>query len=289
MKKTIALLLVALPVLAQKPAPVEVKLVQINDRRTSGSFSQLNLSLELPKILSKDVEASRVLIASATDDSGASLLDPEASEPSLDPNFRGTMKSDPNEPPPVLSLSVTLKNPERSATSLKEVRGEIELFMPSKDPNSVAEIPKFTSTSGKPLTHKALKANGIEMALLSTKQIEAERKRIADEKRKEYKDQGWEDDASLDETIKNMSESFLSMSDGDVLMRIKDPNKRIHEIAYVDAAGEVKRVSRREDEGVFFVSTWEGAPKPDWKLRVSMKTSKNIVRHSFALKDIALP
>lgn len=292
--KTVAALALALSaasLIAQpKAAPVEVKIDRINDRRTSGSFSQLSIVLELPKIRSAEVEASRVLISAATDDSGRSLLDPEASEPQLQPNFRMSRPgAEPETPPPPATVDLTLLNPARKATKVKEVRGEIELYMPSKDPNSVAEIPKFTSTSGKAIAHKALKANGVELALLSDKQIEAERKRIADAKRKEYKDSGWEDEESLNATIASMLESLLTVQESDLLVRIKDPNERIQDIAYVDAAGEVKRVSTRSEEGVVYLSTWEGKPAPDWKLRVSMKTPKNMVRYAFALKDVALP
>lgn len=292
--KTIAALALALStatLAAQpKPATVEVKVERINDRRTSGSFSQLTIALELPKIRSSEVEASRVLISAATDNSGRSLLDPEASEPQLQPNFRMTRPgAAPENPPPPATVDVTLKNPDRKATTVKEVRGEIELYMPSKDPNSVADIPKFLSTAGKPITHKALKANGVEFALLNATQIQAERKRIADAKRKEYKDSGWEDEESLNTTIASMLESLLTISEDELLVRIKDPNQRIQDIAYVDAAGEVKRVSTRSEEGVVYLSTWEGKPQPDWKLRVSMKTPKNMVRYAFALKDLALP
>jgi hypothetical protein len=268
-----------------KPAPVEVKIQQVNDRRTSGSFSHLTIGLELPKILSSDVEAARVLISAATDDSGRSLIDPKASEPQLQPNMRSS-RTDAKDP---VSISVELANPDRKATSVKEVRGEIELYMPSKDPNSIAEIAKFTSFSGKPLAHKALKANGVEIALLSTAQIEAERKRIVGEKRKEYKDAGWEDGESLEETLKSTAESTLTLEESDLLVRIKDPNHRIQDITYVDAAGESKNVSTRMDEGLVYLSTWSGKPQADWKLRVSMKTPKNLVRHPFALKDVALP
>src|SRR5687768_16459983 len=289
--KTIAAFVLALSaasLLAQpKPTPVEVTVQQVNDRRTNGSFSHLTISLELPKIRSTEVEASRVLIAAATNDSGKSLLDPEASEPQLEPNMRGRFGG--AETMPATTISVTLANPDRKAKSLKEVRGEIELYMPGKDPNSVAEISKFLSTSGKPLSHKALKANGVEIVLLTEKQIEAERKRIAEAKRKEYKDAGWEDGESLEEMIKSMLSSLLGVQESDLLARVKDPNQRIQEIAYVDAAGEVKRISTRDEEGLTYFTTWGDKPQADWKLRVSMKTSKNIVRHSFALKDVPLP
>lgn len=286
--KTIAVFALALctiPLIAQKATPVEVKVQQVNDRRTSGSFSRLTIDLELPKILSSEVAASRVLIAAATDDSGQSLIDPEAGEPELELNFRRAV----DDKAPPATISVALKNPARAAMSVKEVRGEVELYMPGKDPNSVAEIARFVSFSGKPLAHKALKANGVEIALLSKPQIEAERKRIADAKRKEYKADGWEDGESLDQTIASVLETALPVEESDLLLRIKDPSQRIQELAYVDAAGEVKRISTREEEGLTWLSTWGEKPQGDWKLRISMKTPKNMVRHSFAVKDVPLP
>ena len=152
-----------------------------------------------------------------------------------------------------VSVSLMLKNPVRSATKLREARGEIELYMPAKDPNSTADITKFLPASGKPLTHKALKANGVEIMFLNAALLDAENKR-----REEY--------------------ARISLDEGDFAVRIKDPNKRIHSIAYVDAAGAVQRVSTRDDDGVTILSTWIGKPQPDWKLRVSMKTAKNVVR-----------
>jgi hypothetical protein len=288
---TLALTLVATSLFAQpKPAAVDVTVQQINDRRTNGSFSHLTINLELPKIRSSEVDGSRVLLAAATDDTGRSLLDPEASEPALEPNMRGNMRGDDaNTPPPPATVTVTLKNPDRKAKRVKEVRGEIELYMPGKDPNSIAEIAKVTSTSGKPLTHKALKANGVEIALLNAAQIDAERKRLVVVKRKELKDGGWEEGEDLEQMLKGQTESLLAMEESDVLVRIKDPNHRIQDIAYVDAAGEMKRISTRTEEGLVYFSTWGDKPQPDWKLKVSMKTAKNTVRYAFSLKDVALP
>lgn len=287
---TIALALFAASAVAQpKATPVEVNIQQVNDRRTSGSFAQLTIGLQLPKISSRDVEASRVLIAAATDDTGRSLIDPEAREPQLDPNFRGSMTGRDDKIPPPATVSITLINPDRKAKTVKEVRGEIELYMPGKDPNSVAEIPKFLSAAGKPLTHKALKANAIEITLISPAQLAAERKRLSDAKRKEYIGAGWEPGEDLDSMVKSYSETLLTVEDSDVLVRIKDPNSRIQDLTYIDAAGETKRISTRTDEGFTYLTTWGEKPQPDWKLKVSMKTPKNLVRYSFALKDLALP
>lgn len=284
MKKIIALLalsVVTTPLLAQ------VTIKRVNDRRTSGKFfKELAISLELPKVKASDVAAARVLVKSAVDNTGRSLVDPEKQEPRLESTQSGWVSDDANAP---AMVSLSLLNPERKATSVKEVQGEIELFMPGKDPNSVANIPKFLSFSGKPLTHKALKANGVEMTLLSQAQIDAEKKKIGDAKRKEYAAMGYEGE-SLESAVSSSLEYTLRLDEGELLLRIKDPNKRIQEISYM-AGTEAKRVSTSEEQDGAFVkfSTWGDKPQPDWDLRVSMKTPKNTVRQVFSLRDVALP
>lgn len=282
----LALLVLADAAAAQQAAKVDVAVQQVNDRRTNGHFAQLNITLELPKVKSSDVAASRVLITSAVDDSGRDLRDPEAAEPELETNRMGM--GAPDATPMPATVSVLLKNPERKATKVREVRGEIELFMPSKDANSVAEIPKFVSMSGKSLAHKALKANGVEISLLSAAQIEAEKKRRAEAKKKEYEELGFSGD-DLANMLTSFLESLFGVEESELLARIKDPNKRIQQISYVDAAGDVKPVMMRDEEGLIHLSTWAGTPQADWKMRVSMKTAKNVVRYAFALNDVALP
>jgi hypothetical protein len=262
----------------------ETTIQRVNDRRSAGHFSQLEVVLELPKIKSADVAASRVLVANAVDDTGRDLLEREnQQEPQLETNHRIGADASP------AAVSVTLKNPARNAAKVKEIRGEIELYMPAKDPNSVAEVAKFMSFSGKPLSHKALKANGIDIALVSPAQIAAEKKKYGEAKRKEFVEQGYEGE-TLESVVTTYVDSYMSsVQESDVLLKVKDPNKRIQEIAYVDGAGEVKRVAATDEEGFTVLSMWGEKPQPDWKLRVSMRTAKNVVRYAFALKDVPLP
>ena len=285
--KSLALLLAllcALPLAAQ--AKIDTVVDQINDRRTGGSFSQLSIMLKLPKIQTGDVAASRVLVGFAVDDLGISLIDSKAEEPQLEMNARAMYGgADKTEP---ATVTVNLKNPSRKATIVKQVSGDIELYMPSKDPNSVAEFPKFASLAGKTLSHKALKANGVEIAAISAAQIATEKKKIEEAKRKELKDAGY-DDETMKSVLESTMEYTLRFEEGETILKIKYPQKRIHDVVFVDGAGEEKRVSMSDNEGYTVLSLWGEKPQPDWKLRVSLKTAKNIVRYPFALSNIALP
>lgn len=275
------IVLAALLLAAPLAHALDVKVTEVMDRRSSGSFAQFVIGLEIPSIQSTDVAASRVIVTAATDDKGTNLVNTEQ-EPSLDQNMR------PQASKPA-SVSMALRNPDRKATRVREVRGEIELYMPGRDPNSIADIAKFMSLSGKPLAHKALKANGIEIAMISPAQIEAERKKLGDAKRAELKDTGY-DAETMDSIVSSYLDSTLRVEESDVLLRIKDPNKRIQDISYIDAAGETRQVSRNDNEQGFTVlSTWGDKPAADWKMRISMRTPKNLVKQPFTLKDVALP
>jgi hypothetical protein len=260
MKKLLLVLLISFAAQAQKAA--EVKLDQIADRRSSGSFASLTLSLEMPSVMSSTVAASRVLVTAATDDAGNDLLPADDREVQFAENMRSAMLPKGAGDAPV-TVSLELKNPARTAKLLREAKGEIELLMPSKDPNSVAELTKYLPGSGKPISNKALKANGVELTFLTAAQLEAENAK------REY--------------------GKIELQESDVAVRLKDPNKRIHDVRYIDAAGEAKRVSTSDYEGITVISTWSGKPQADWKLRILMKSPKNVVKYPFALKDVPLP
>lgn len=288
MKTILTVAFVILTVAAEAQQKIDVAVKQVNDRRTSGSFSMLGVTLDLPKIQSSEVAASRVFIASAVDETGRNLVNEEAGEPQFELNQRQFMKGAAAAPPSPAQISLNLKNPDRKATKVREVSGEVELYMPGKDPNSIADIAKFTTMSGKALSHKALKANGVEISILSAAQLAAEKKKRADAKKKEYAEMGFAGE-ELENMLKSFLETLLGAEENQLIVRIKDPNQRIQDINYVDAAGDVKLVSLTEEEGLTVLSTWAGTPTADWKMRISMKTPKNVVRYAFAVKDVPLP
>ncbi len=280
MKKLIVILLLATAVHAQQKLDVQVQYV--NDRRTTGSFAQLGITLELPKLKSSEVGGSRIVIARATDDRGNDLVDHEAT-PQLETNARLHMK----ESTAPANVTLNLKNPDRKAKTVKEVSGEIELFLPGRDPNSIADLTGFVPQSGKPMANKALKANGVEITFLTPKQIDAEKQKRMDAKKKEYLDAGYEAEG-VNSMVESEFESFAS-DENELLAIVKDPNQRIQDVAYIDGNGELQMASMRIEDGIARVSTWSGKPQANWKLRVTMQTPKNLVKYPFSITNVALP
>ena len=264
------------------PAPIEMEVAQVNDRRGGEYFEKLQLVVDLPKYSPKDVVAARVLVSSAVDETGRNLISEEDGEPGLQALSGYGDDDDP------VQISFDLAPPAREASRISEIRGEVELYMPSKDANSVATIPKFLASKGKALSHKALKANGVEITLVSDQQYEAEKKKAAEAKRQEMVREEYPEDM-IEDLVKSFIEYYPTPEENDVMVKLKDPKGLIQEITFVDGSGETKRVNVREDEGLSFLSTWDGKPGNDWTLRVNMKTSKSLARLPFALANVELP
>lgn len=273
---------------AAAPTPtLEASVSQVNDRRSTAFFSQLSIRLELEGITAASVAAAKVKITKAVDDTGRDLTDPEAGEPEFK-SMPGPMSfnEDPERP---AMLEVVLKNPDRNAITVKEVTGEVEFYMPAKDPDALANFPKFKTMTGKPLTHRALKANGVEISVVSDAQIEADKKKAAEAKRKEAIAEG-ADEEMVKYAVSSVEEYYFKPEPGEFVLRVKDPNKRIHELQFVSPSGEAQRLFSQDREGGYTVLSSFGEPVDvNWGLRVNLRTAKSVSRHKLQLKDVELP
>jgi hypothetical protein len=268
--------------------PAKVTLGQVHDRRSDGSFfKRLEINLELPDIPAADVAAARTVVTTAVDDTGRNLVPDDSGKGGLQPTQQGRFGGSAEKSEP-LKLTLELKNPARKANVVTSVAGEIELYMPGKDPTSIATIPKFTAQAGRPLADPALKANGVEIALVGKEQLEAEKKRQL-EKLKQDANKKKIAGETLEEMIAEFSSEFLKPDEGDVVLKVHAPEGRIQQIVYVDAAGQEKLASMSDKQGFTVLSTWGEKPGSDWSLRVRMKSPKTLVRYSYALKDVPLP
>lgn len=295
-------LLVAPPALAQKkgkaaakapaasaPAkPANVKLALVHDRRNdTGFFNRLEINLELPDVPAADVTAVRTTVKAATDDTGRNLVPDDSGKSGMQPTQTGREKDPAAKPEPV-KVMLELKNPSRRAAVVKSVTGEIELYMPGKDPNGVASVPKFLAQPGKPLASPALKTNGVEITVLGKDQLEAEKQVMLNKVKQDAKKKGIKGE-QLQEMLTERSNDFLKPEENDVVLKVKAPQGRIQQFAYLNAAGEEKLVGASERQGFTILSTWGDKPGPDWGLRVSLNTPKTLARYSYALKDVPLP
>ncbi|MCM2316998.1 MAG: hypothetical protein NDJ92_17755 [Thermoanaerobaculia bacterium] len=268
------------------PAPIDATVSQIHDRRTSSFFSQLDITVQLQGISEADISAARITIRKAVDDTGRDLIDPEASEPQFETTSSAYFKEKDTKTP--ASVAFKLKNPSRDAVVVKEIRGEVELYMPDKDKDAVVVLPKFQSLAGKPVSNKALKANGIEVSVIGKAQLEAEKKKASKAKADGLKKEGV-DDETIKWMVSSFEDSFFVPGEGEIALKVNDPNKRVHEYALLDGAGTPQRVYPRDQDGLIVLSTYGSAVDPSWGLQIKLRTPKTMAHHTFALNDVELP
>lgn len=275
---------------AQSGVGVEVKEVADNRSRVGDFGGNLELKLVLKGSALEKIGQARVVVKSATDDKGNVLW--KGGDP---PDFR---PRDWN----MGELSVTLMNPARAAKSLR-IAGTVELFVPSKDPNSVVKIDKPATKLDKPLAAKALKAEKLSITLLSpTKYAERQKQNKLDdakiaEMRAEAKKQGASDaeiDAAL-ELAKAMQElGGGAPPEGALILAGKEADMdRILDIRVLKADGsEVslpsKSSSTSDGETVMVVEPSE-PPPADATLELTLLTKKATMSVPFELKNVELP
>ena len=262
--------------------PVAAEYLEIRDERARGEGlgSTATVSVEIPSMKNGDVAAARVVPTRIVDDLGTSLL-PEKPEEAYFESPRG----DAGQP---LVLVVKMKNAPRKAKLLKEVTADAELYTPALDPSALVTIPKFLGEAGKPVVNPVLKAAGVEIAILSPAQVEAERKAYGEKKRAEAKAMGIDAEA-VDRVVKIEEESFLGSSWVHAWLKVTDPNGRVHDYVFVNSSGEVEGANLSNEHGFVGLSAQGGEAGPDWGLQVRLRTPKTHQRVTFTVRDVELP
>lgn len=118
--------------------PLKMEFVRIREDRVRGSAGTALSEIDIELVGAKrgEIESVRVLVRTAVDDLGTNLVLESASAAPLEP-----LKGEDPEAPVV--LPVPLKLAARKAVSLREVSGDIELYVPGGDPAAAAGNPRY--------------------------------------------------------------------------------------------------------------------------------------------------
>ena len=257
----------------------------IEDRRTTGKFfAGLEVELKLTGDDIADAKSARLLVQKAVDESGRDLLAENKSEPDFQ-TFNDSLKA-------------SLKNPARGASTLKEVSGRIELFVPSRDPSSTVTIDRVTSRMDKAVDSAALKAQKISMRVVSPKahraaakkreaELDAEMAKHKEEMKKEAGDDKTAE--ALMALVKGFSGMMNEVGDNDLILEFSDEQKRILDISVVDSKGEPISSNGSMSSGGLKIINFSQKLPPDAKLKVLLQTRKSIVSAPFSLTNVPLP
>jgi hypothetical protein len=145
------------PAAASPPAKgsgIAVSAGDVTDRRRNDNmFSSLEVELKLTGESFAGARGARARVEKAVDDTGRNLVKERSDEPEF-----ATSSGDGS---PVLKIE--LRNPARRAAKVRELTGQVEVFVPQRDPAAHARVAKFLSQVDRPIAAPALKAAGAQV------------------------------------------------------------------------------------------------------------------------------
>ena len=271
-------------------AQVSVELDEVIDNRVSaGPFvGNLELRLKLNGSGLDKASGARVVVKEAKDDKGT-VLTPSGDLPDFTPrDYNSGM------------LNLSLKSPPRAASSVR-VKGNVEMYVPSRDPNAIVKVEKALSKYDTPLSAKALKAAKINITPISREKYVAQMKaqKIDDEKIAKIKEEGKKQgvDEKEIEAMIELAKAFQGLntepSEGAVLLSGKEADfDRIFRIEILGSDGKPIDINSRSTstsgEDSLMTLNPSSPPPPDAVLQLFLITDKSRVTAPFDLK-VSLP
>lgn len=247
-------------------------------RRNDNVFASLEIELRLTGEASAGARGARATVEKAVDDTGRNLI----KEKNDSSDFA---KSSGDGPP---ALKIELRNPARRASKVRELTGQVEIFVPERDPSAQARIAKFSSQMDRPIASPALKAAGAQATVVSRKTYEAEKKKDAERRKKEAEGAGIA--GAMANAFAGLFEGiFGDIGENDVLVKVDDKGKKVFSVEVLDAAGKPIDGMGSMKVGDFWILKFSEKVPADAGLRIYVMTPKSMVTERFALADVALP
>jgi hypothetical protein len=232
--------------------------------------------------------AARIVITDAKDDKGTSLMEKARSLP----DFSGREYNNG-------TLSLTVGQPARTASSVR-IKGNVELYVPDRDPNANVKIPNAFAKLDAPISSKALKSANVELTLLSPAGYNAlvKSRKITDKDIEELRAAGKKEGAT-DKEIETVIELAKAMEgldealppNGVALSGTRAAFDRIYRIEILGSDGQPVNVGSRgtTTRGDSSVMTLAPSELPDKAtLQVLLLTDKSRMSFPFDLK-VQLP
>jgi hypothetical protein len=262
-----------------KAGGLAVSAGDVTDRRRNDNlFSSLEVELKLTGEGAVGARGARARVEKAVDDTGRNLMKEKSDEPEF-----ATSSAD-GAP----ALKIELKNPARRAAKVRELSGQVELFVPARDPAAQARVPAFLSQMDRPLAAPALKAVGAQVTVISRQTYESEKKKDAERRKKEAEGAGIA--GAMASAFGGLFEGlFGDIGENDVLLKVDDKGKKLFAVDVLDASGKTVDGMGSMKVGDFWILKYAEKVPADATLSIYVMTPKSVVTEKFALKDVPLP
>jgi len=259
-------------------ADVRLSVTEVTDARSTGQFHNgLEIRLKLTGDDVASVKGIRTAIAKAVDESGRNLLKDEKQDKEFSP-----VRDNGSGP----QTTLRLKNPARRAATVKEITGEVHLFMPDQDPAAMVMIKNFRAATGKPLGNSQLAKAGLQATVLSKTDYEAlSKKKEQEAQEKVEKDLG----QAMVQALEGMFSGFFRVGDNDLILKLADPGEVFINAEVIDGTGNVVPTMSTTYADDMRMLGFEQPLPMDAQLRIFLKTPKSVVMIPVKLVEIALP
>jgi len=258
---------------------VRVSVTEVSDRRSTGQFfNNLEVKLKLTGDDAADIKGIKTSITSALDDTGRNLLSSEKRSSEFE-----AMRETGAGP----EVTLTLKNPARKATVIKELSGELQLFIPGRDPAATVLVKDLSRSIGKPIANPALEKARISVIVLTKKEYDLIKKEEEQKAKNTAEKQGL--DQALLKAFEGLLGAFFEVGEHDLILKISDPSAKLIEVEVIDGKGARISGQGSMKTGDLRILNYAEALPADAQLRIFLKTQKSVVSLPLKLVDIALP
>lgn len=258
---------------------VRVSVTEVSDRRSTGQFfNNLEVKLKLTGDDAAEIRGIKTSITAAIDDTRRNLLSSEKSGSGFE-----TMGESGAGP----AVTLTLKNPARKATVIKELSGELQLFIPGRDPAATVLVKDIKKSVGKPIANPALEKAGITVIVLTKKEYDQIRKEEEQKAKDTAGKQGL--DQALLKAFEGLLGAFFEVGEHDLILKISDPSAKLIEVDVIDGKGTRISGQGSMKTGDLRILNYTEALPADAQLRIFLNTQKSVVSLPLKLIDIALP
>ncbi|WP_054696281.1 hypothetical protein [Geotalea toluenoxydans] len=225
-----------LPV-ALHAADVQVSVGEVKDSRSTSQFlNELEIKLKLTGDDVPSIRGVKTTFTTAIDGTGRSILKKEGQTASFEP-FRDAASG-------LAEVTLKLKNPARKAAVVSELSGELQLFMPERDPASIVVVKGFLAKAGKPLGAVSLAKARVEVTVLTKADYNATVKRQEEERvRAEGAKEGLS--GAMMQMVEGFMGMFLEVGEHDVIFKLADPAEKLIDIEVLDGKGNVMQTQGR--------------------------------------------
>lgn len=257
---------------------INLMIEEITDTRSVGGYSS-SLKIKLKPLGDEvmDSIALKIMVTSAIDDTGKSLLNDEKTN-NDEFVFPGESFS---------HTEIELKNPKRRSTTIKTLTADVALYNPENDPNAIAMISGFAKKDNEELVHKSLASSNVSIRIISKQQYE-------EWKSKEQKQLKLEGAAAglaqgMMDALGSLFGGFMTVDEKSVIMLVSDPESKIIKIEFLDENNKKIKTNGSMQSGDNRVYNFSEKLPDSSKLRIYLQTSKSISFAQATVNDIALP